>query len=317
MPMTTTGKVKTDYQSNWVTILKAIEEQKKQRTKGIGGQSCQRRDIVECPSSHDVVFRKGRPLYKRNPGNMYYRELIAAASFQHSEAARSGKYAITWNIVQEIESNGGRFLEWSSIGHGSGGMWVVMTDRKGIRDKIASALKQYNRDRNKAKPESRKKTQKRGQDQSVAPSTPGTIQQDQKKSKDISSAIVTASKVAPDKIAIKHPFVQKDLTLASGSSAHLSIENIHDRRAYMFLQPNQHTHYGTAKRRRIGFACDDIAIHCLPNHDGSTNAPNNNIMYQQNQSNNQRYRSKLNDATGVFTIENDSSCFGKMFFPMT
>ena len=317
MPMTTTGKVKTDYQSNWVTILKAIEEQKKQRKQAIDGQSCQQREIVECPSSHDVVFRKGRPLYKRNPGNMYYRELIAAASFQHSEAARSGKYAITWNIVQEIESNGGRFLEWSSIGSGSGGMWVVMTDRKAIRDKIASALKQFNRDnlkkRDKAKAESKKKSQKGGQDQGAAPSTTGTRQQDQNKSKDIPSAIAAASQFPSNEVAINHPFGQKDLAFASGLNAHWGIDNVNDRRPYMFLQHDQQAQYGTTKRRRIGFACNNVAANCLPNN-GYTIPPNNNIMYQQIQqiqSNNQRDKSKLNDAAG----DDDSSIFGKMFFP--
>ena len=306
MPMTTTGKVKTDYQSNWVTTLKAIEEQRRQQQIDTDGESCQTQEIVECPSSNDVVFRKGRPLYKRNPGNMFYRELIAAASFQHSEAARSGKYAITWNIVQEIESNGGRFLEWSSIGHGSGGMWIVMTDRKAIRDKIASALKQFNRDnlktRNRAKAENKKKSQS-----GAVAQTAGTSHHEQSESKAVAGAFNTAE--------INHPFLQRDLAFASVPNNHVGIEKSNDRRPYMFLQPDLHTLHGTTKRRRIGFMCGDVGS--LPETRNMNVIPNllatdKNIIYgQQNQSND----SKRNDAAGVFTMDNDSACFGKMFFP--
>ncbi len=307
MPMTTTGKVKTDYQSNWVTTLKKIEEQKRQQNKDTNSESCPKQEIVECPSSNDVVFRKGRPLYKRNPGNMFYRELIAGASFQHFEAARSGKYAITWNIVQEIESNGGRFLEWSSIGHGSGGMWIAMTDRKAIRDKIASALKQYNRDnlkaRNRAKAENKKNSQK-----GAASLTSGTSE-----SKAISST--------PDTAGINHPFLQRDLAFASVPNKNLSIENNNDRRPYMFLQPDIHTLNGTTKRRRIGFVCDDVGSRSRPETRNVNAIPNllatnkNTIYGQRNQSNNLPFDSKPSDTAGVFTLEDDSACFGKMFFP--
>lgn len=312
MPMTTTGKVKTDYQSNWVTTLKKIEEQRRQQNKDTDSESCPKQEIVECPSSNDVVFRKGRPLYKRNPGNMFYRELIAAASFQHFEAARSGKYAISWNIVKEIESNGGRFLEWSSIGHGSGGMWIVMTDRRAIRDKIASALKQYNRDnlktRNRAKAENKKKSQN-----GEGSLSSGTRHREQSESKAISST--------PNNAGINHPFLERDLEFASVPNKNIGIENNNDRRPYMFLQPDLHTLNGTTKRRRIGFVCDDVGSRSRPETRNVNVIPNllatnkNTIYDQQNQSNNQPFDSKPNDAAGCSTSDNDSACFGKMFFP--
>jgi len=315
MPMTTTGKVKTDCQSNWVTMLKAMEEQKKRKELLSCDPTQELQEIVECPSSNDVVFRKGRPLYRRNPGNMYYRELIAAASFQHSEAARSGKYAITWKIVKEIESSGGRFLEWTSMGHGSGGMWIVMTDRKAIRDKIASALKQYNRDnlknRSKTKQDNKTKTPKSPRQQSVVSPTSEMGQQDQTNVlKKNSNTAITASTVLSG-------------ATTANPSYHTSTANFEAERSrpFMFVQPEHSFYDGTTKRRRVSLACGDIGSHCLLDNDNANGIANfiannsNRIPGNPYQCNNPNHNHKMNSTMGVFDMNNDSSCFGRMFFP--
>ena len=98
-------------------------------------------EIVECPRTHDVVFRKGTTYstYKIIPGNMYYRELIASASDQHMKAKKKEKCEITRCIMEKILEGNGRCLEWSK----SKDLWIVVTDRDEIRKKIAAGFKYY------------------------------------------------------------------------------------------------------------------------------------------------------------------------------
>ena len=65
---------------------------------------------MDCPGAKDVIFRKG-PTYKNNPGNMYFRELLEATHDQHAIASRKQKCMITWQVVDDIEANNGRFLD--------------------------------------------------------------------------------------------------------------------------------------------------------------------------------------------------------------
>lgn len=99
-------------------------------------------EIVECPRSKDVVFKKG-PGYRNNPGNVFYRGLIEAAGDEHHKAEKEEKYQITLRIVKKIEEINGRFLEWSKTRK----FWIVNKDRSKIHSKVASSIKQYNRQR--------------------------------------------------------------------------------------------------------------------------------------------------------------------------
>lgn len=97
-------------------------------------------EIVECPSSYDVIFRKG-PTHRNNVGNDFYRELIESNSEEHmSHTGKKAKKAITTNIVKAVEDRNGRFLEWSKDD-----MWIVVTDPEIKRQKVACAMKQFNR----------------------------------------------------------------------------------------------------------------------------------------------------------------------------
>ena len=332
MPMTTTGKVKTDVQSSWVSMLKVKEEQKKKRDQQLVSNE-QQLEIVECPSSNDVVFRKGRPLYRRNPGNMQYRELIAAASDQHSEAGRSGKYAITWKIVQQIEAKGGRFLEWTPLDHGSGGMWVAMTDRKAIREKIASALKQYNRDHfrstnssssnnnnSKTKQENKTKSQKATKQQKPVTSiTTSSNPQIRNVTKDLSNSTATASQVISNYGA----------TAVSPTIPPVPTELRSD--SYFFLPTGQLAYNFPNKRRKVSLLCGDIATDCLPgnntanihmpihNHMNIHNMNHNNIpgynFHAPNMHKQLQHAALQNPMIDFNMAANDSSCFGKLFFP--
>lgn len=97
---------------------------------------------MECPKSADVVFKKG-PGYRNNPGNLYFRDLIELAGEDHKKADKEEKFEITLRIVEKIDAIGGRFLEWSKQRK----MWIVNKDLKKVRSKVASCVKQYNRQR--------------------------------------------------------------------------------------------------------------------------------------------------------------------------
>lgn len=140
LPLSNTGTVKTSNHSRWINALRsrADRELHKETTSNLGAE--QEVEIVDCPGSRDVIFRKG-PTYKNNPGNMYFRELIEQTHDRHMTASRKEKCNITWKIVREIEEQNGRFLDWSKKRE----MWIVATDREKIRTKVAACYKQYNR----------------------------------------------------------------------------------------------------------------------------------------------------------------------------
>mmetsp|Transcript_101 Transcript_101/g.244 ORF Transcript_101/g.244 Transcript_101/m.244 type:complete len:546 (-) Transcript_101:313-1950(-) len=142
LPLSNTGTVKTANHSRWIYALRAKAQRE---TRNLNGEIQQRSDgeveeIVDCPGSRDVIFRKG-PTFKNNPGNMYFRELIESTQDKHTQGSRKEKCNITWNIVNEVLARNGRFLNWSSKKE----MWIVATDLENIRKKVAACYKQYNR----------------------------------------------------------------------------------------------------------------------------------------------------------------------------
>lgn len=133
IPISSTGKLKFNYHRAMMNTL---------RTKmKMDVNSDDYKEIVECPRFNDVVFRKG-PAAKLNTGNATYRELLRNYSFEHFTGDKQQKYDITMLIIQKIESRNGRFLDFQN-------MWVVITDGEQVRQKVAAAIKQYNRGRRK------------------------------------------------------------------------------------------------------------------------------------------------------------------------
>jgi len=147
MHISCTGTVKFGNFTAWINFLSIkLDQEESRRTPS--------EEIVECPRSYDVVFRKG-PTYRNNPGNMFYRELIESNSQEHASCKiRSEKYQITLQIIKTIEDRSGRFLEWSKERQ----MWIVMQDMAKVRGKVAAALKQYKRTKKENKPKKIEKT---------------------------------------------------------------------------------------------------------------------------------------------------------------
>lgn len=131
LPVSCTGKVKTTYHYSWINF---------QRTQLLNQENCNGIESVECPSSEDVVFKKGVGS-RNNPGNLYFRALVESAADNHQRAEKEEKYDIALRIVEKIEKINGRFLEWSKPRK----IWIVNKDRSKIRTKVASSIKQFNR----------------------------------------------------------------------------------------------------------------------------------------------------------------------------
>mmetsp|Transcript_19344 Transcript_19344/g.44986 ORF Transcript_19344/g.44986 Transcript_19344/m.44986 type:complete len:523 (+) Transcript_19344:224-1792(+) len=136
LPISATRTVKYGNLNAWLGFLR-------NRQCNPGTTNGDIEEIVDCPRSYDVVFRKGTT-FRNNPGNTFYRGLIENYSLEHSKGGKKEKYDITLRIMSDIEKRNGRFLEWSV----QKVMWKTMTDRDRVRKKIAAAFKQFLRTRN-------------------------------------------------------------------------------------------------------------------------------------------------------------------------
>lgn len=96
--------------------------------------------MIECPSLNDVIFRSGKS-YMSHPGNMMFRELIEHHIDEHNIATQDRKKNLTWQVIEEVEIKGGRFLEYNR----NLGTWTELTDRSAIRHKIATYFKEFRR----------------------------------------------------------------------------------------------------------------------------------------------------------------------------
>ncbi|KAG7373366.1 hypothetical protein IV203_034090 [Nitzschia inconspicua] len=135
LPVTESGNVKTKNARQWLRIRRALESAE------IAGDDYELMalNLIECPGSKDVVFRCGQA-YLSHPGNVMFRGLIEAMFQEHNNALSSeSKVNITWQIIEEVEHIGGRFLVWDD------GWWKVMTEKQQIRSKVAIAFKDHKR----------------------------------------------------------------------------------------------------------------------------------------------------------------------------
>jgi len=107
--------------------------------------------LVECPGSYDVIFRKGKTC-SNNPGNIFFNNLIEETYFKHinEETRNQQKIKLIWNVIETIELNRGRLLEWDEHLNG----WALIKDRSVVRNKIAYVFRDLRRKykTNKTKP---------------------------------------------------------------------------------------------------------------------------------------------------------------------
>eukprot|EP00537_Pseudo-nitzschia_pungens_P014741 CAMPEP_0172401532 /NCGR_PEP_ID=MMETSP1061-20121228/50627_1 /TAXON_ID=37318 /ORGANISM="Pseudo-nitzschia pungens, Strain cf. pungens" /LENGTH=564 /DNA_ID=CAMNT_0013135203 /DNA_START=216 /DNA_END=1910 /DNA_ORIENTATION=+ len=81
-------------------------------------------NVVECPLSTDVIFRRGRSL-NNHPGNVMFQNLIELRIHEHTidpNTTQARRQSIEMELIEEVRNNGGRFLKWEI----DKSCWVVM-----------------------------------------------------------------------------------------------------------------------------------------------------------------------------------------------
>ena len=91
--------------------------------------------FVNDVSPNDVLF--GRR--KEHPGNLRLRVLVESLAAEYDAATRGRKKQLTALVIQEIEQNGGRFLEKVN-----GDSWIILS-RQALGDKLSSQFRNYRR----------------------------------------------------------------------------------------------------------------------------------------------------------------------------
>ena len=137
IPTTGTGTLKTKAFMQWVKARKVIEAIR----KGERGQDDSSL-IIECPGVRDVIFRSVGKSCMLNPGNVALRGIFEEYHTEHIQAGQTEKNKLVWKILEEVEAKGGRFLVWEKKG-----WWVPLEDRNEIRNKVATSLRGYNKQR--------------------------------------------------------------------------------------------------------------------------------------------------------------------------
>lgn len=142
-----TQTVKTKNSDSFIKVRGKIEAEKSDfhdsgnsSDSSFDTEGSNRSTMIECPSLHDVIFRSGKS-YMSHPGNMMFRELIEHHINEHNVATQDRKKNLTWQVIEEVENKGGRFLEYDR----DVGTWTELTDRSVIRHKIATYFKEFRR----------------------------------------------------------------------------------------------------------------------------------------------------------------------------
>jgi hypothetical protein len=91
--------------------------------------------IVECPQNEDCLFGKGRAIMK-HPGTLGMHNLLKSKMDRWSTASFKEKNGLTWEVVHEILSVDGRFLQ-QDPSHG----WFVPVEDEVARQKVSIAFR--------------------------------------------------------------------------------------------------------------------------------------------------------------------------------
>ncbi len=148
IPTTGTGTLKTKVFLQWVKARNILElsrrKSKKPTTNADSNANANATAplFIDCPGVRDVIFRPLGKSCMLNPGNVAFRGIFEKYHSEHIQAGQTEKKNLVWKIVEEIESGGGRFLVWEKKG-----WWVPLYDRAEIRNKVATSLRGYNKQR--------------------------------------------------------------------------------------------------------------------------------------------------------------------------
>jgi uncharacterized protein (DUF1330 family) len=125
IPITNTGNVKTQNHQKWIAYREEKEYALRERIPFDG---------IDCPSVNDVLAGKG-PHISNHPGNVMFRKIMESQFEEHRDATViDRKTAITWEVVQEVQRHGARFLVKDK------GWWRV-ANQDTAREKVSVAFR--------------------------------------------------------------------------------------------------------------------------------------------------------------------------------
>lgn len=130
IPLTDTGNIKTIYLKQWIKLRKSLEAMQENRNAG-------KVSIIECPGSHDVVFRPGTSV-SCHPGNVRFRCLLENITAPEAAPFKITQAQMAEQLIQKIQSNNGRFLKWDKLGY-----WTEITDPLHIHTKVALSIRDF------------------------------------------------------------------------------------------------------------------------------------------------------------------------------
>ena len=124
LPFTDSNTLQTKHLHRWLRGRRVIELQQEETMRVnnyFGGCS----NVVDCPSSSDVVFRAGTSSLS-HPGNSSFHDMLRS----QSDESQISPEAVGM-IFDSVTRRNGRFLEWNSSG-----FWTVISDPVAIQQKI-------------------------------------------------------------------------------------------------------------------------------------------------------------------------------------
>jgi hypothetical protein len=131
LPFTHSNVLKKKAFSLWLKGRRAIESLEEQKRTYNDSSPI---DLVDCPSSFDVVFKTGTS-NTGHPGNVAFQEQLFAVLDTFTSASSSREKQAICRSLKEVVERKGRFLEWDSCC-----CWRVLKDDEKIRSKIYNSL---------------------------------------------------------------------------------------------------------------------------------------------------------------------------------
>ncbi|MGK3759205.1 MAG: hypothetical protein ACI8RD_011522 [Bacillariaceae sp.] len=164
LPITDTWNIKLVNLNQWIKLCKHLEREKQYSSDSdnsnsgggydSGGVSATSstittttiENIVECPLSNDVVFRRGKPL-NFHVGNVNFQNLIESRIYEHTIDQNTPplrRTEIEIEIFNEVfrkpkQGESGRFLTWNKEKK----WWLVIHSENEIQLKIRNAFRDF------------------------------------------------------------------------------------------------------------------------------------------------------------------------------
>lgn len=134
IPVTDNGTIKTRNHVQWLETHQLIEKAPYGSLRETGGGA-----VVDCPGINDVLFHRGKSC-QYHPGNVTFKSMLESKKRQHMAANQTMKKEIAYDIMVDVENRTGRFLYWDKSG-----WWVEFDNRTEIRHKVATSLRDFNK----------------------------------------------------------------------------------------------------------------------------------------------------------------------------